>query len=213
MDFVHEESGADDYAGLHDWSITERGRFWSRLWEFTGVIASNKGAVEIADADRMRDVRWFPDARLNFAENLLAGDAASVAIVFRNERGERRELTRGELRAGVATTAAEFRALGLATGDRVAGLLPNMPEAVIAMLAATSIGAIWSSCSPDFGSRGVLDRFAPIEPKILIGVDGYYYGGKEIDCREQLRRDCRGIATTCRYVCRAVSKRHKTRRR
>jgi acetoacetyl-CoA synthetase len=187
IDFVRAESGADDYAQLHEWSIRERGRFWSRLWDFAAVIAGAKSATAVTDADRMPGARWFPDARLNFAENLLAGDSAGVAVIFQNERAERRELTRGELRSAVATVAAEFRALGLEPGDRVAGLLPNMPETVVAMLAATSIGAIWSSCSPDFGARGVLDRFGPIGPKILIGVDGYHYGGKVIDCRAQLR--------------------------
>jgi acetoacetyl-CoA synthetase len=187
IDFVHEESRADDYAALHRWSTAERGRFWSRLWDFTGVIASEKGAIEVSSAHRMPGARWFPQARLNFAENLLAGDPDSPAIVFRNERGERRELTRAQLRAAVAAAAAQFRALGLGPGDRVAGLLPNLPETVVAMLATTSIGAIWSSCSPDFGTRGVLDRFAPIEPEILIGVDGYHYAGKRIDCRAQLQ--------------------------
>ncbi|MGD8323551.1 MAG: acyl-[ACP]--phospholipid O-acyltransferase, partial [Gammaproteobacteria bacterium] len=170
IDFVHEESRADDYAALHRWSTAERGRFWSRLWDFTGVIASEKGAIEVSSAHRMPGARWFPQARLNFAENLLAGDPDSPAIVFRNERGERRELTRAQLRAAVAAAAAQFRALGLGPGDRVAGLLPNLPETVVAMLATTSIGAIWSSCSPDFGTRGVVDRFAPIEPEKLNGV-------------------------------------------
>lgn len=187
LDSVREESGARDYRALHKWSITERGRFWSRLWDFTGVIASEKGAVDVAEPDRMPGAGWFPQSRLNFAENLLAGDADTVAIVFRNESGERRELTRAQLRDAVAITAAEFRKLGLEAGDRVAALLPNMPETAIGMLAATSIGAVWSSCSPDFGVRGVLDRFAPIEPKILIGIDGYCYAGKKIDCRGQLK--------------------------
>ncbi|HMB72403.1 MAG TPA: acetoacetate--CoA ligase, partial [Gammaproteobacteria bacterium] len=164
-----------------------RGRFWSQLWDFTGVIADHKGDVDVVDAHRMPGARWFPGARLNFAENLLAGEPESAAIVFTNERGERRTLSRAELRTAVAAAATEFRELGLQPGDRVAGLLPNIPEAVIAMLAATSCGAIWSSCSPDFGVRGVLDRLRPIEPKILAGVNGYTYAGRHIDCRAQLR--------------------------
>ena len=184
---VEDEAGASDYASLHDWSVSEPGRFWSRLWDFVGVIASEKGSIDVLDADRMPGARWFPEARLNFAENLLTGDANRPAIVFRNERDDRRELSLGELRQAVAVVASEFRARGLQPGDRVCALVPNVPETVIAMLAATSIGAIWSSCSPDFGVRGVLDRFGQIAPKILIGVNGYHYAGKRIDCRDQLR--------------------------
>jgi acetoacetyl-CoA synthetase len=187
LDHVRDESGAGDYAGLHAWSVAERGRFWSRFWDFCAVTAAHKGAVDLVDGDKMPGARWFPDARLNFAENLLAGAPQSCAIVFRNERGERRELSRRDLRSAVAAAAAEFRSLGVKAGDRVAGVLPNCPETVIAMLATTSIGAVWSSCSPDFGARGILDRFGPIEPKILIGTNGYFYSGKRIETRDQLQ--------------------------
>jgi len=188
MDHVTDEAGARDYPTLHAWSVRERGRFWSRFWDFAGLIATRKGETDVVDANRMPGAQWFPEARLNFAENLLAGNPDGCAIVFRNERGARRELSRGALNSAVAAVAAEFRALGLESGDRVVGVLPNCPETVIAMLAATSIGATWSSCSPDFGVHGILDRFGPIEPKILIGTNGYFYSGRRIDTLSQLQQ-------------------------
>ena len=201
IDTVNDEAGARDYAALHAWSVCERGRFWSRFWDFAGLTATHKGNTDVVDANEMPGARWFPEARLNFAENLLTGKPDSCAIVFRNERGERRELSRGALHSAVAATAAQFRALGLEAGDRVAGVLPNCPETVIAMLAATSIGATWSSCSPDFGVRGVLDRFGPIEPKILVGTNGYFYSGRRIDTRAQLREVAAALPSlACSYI-------------
>ncbi len=177
---------APDYPDLYQWSIEEPAAFWSAVWDFCAVIAATKGEKILVNAEAMPEAQWFPDARLNFAQNLLAHSGDSPAIIFSNERADRRELSWDDLRAHVASVAAELKLLGVAPGDRVAGLLPNLPETVIAMLATTSIGAIWSSCSPDFGLQGIVDRFGQIEPKVLIGVDGYYYNGKTIDCRETL---------------------------
>ena len=129
----------------------------------------------------MPGARWFPGTRLNFAENLLRGPDREAALVFRNERGTRRELSWQELRSEVARIADGLRASGVGSGDRVAGYLPNVPEAVIAMLATASIGATWTSCSPDFGIHGVLDRFGQVAPKVLFTADGYFYAGKTID--------------------------------
>ncbi len=143
---------------------------------------------------------WFPGARLNFAENLLRQSENSSAIVFRDERGARRELSRDDLVAEVARIAGALRAAGIRAGDRVAGLLPNIPEAVLAMLAAASCGAIWSSCSPDFGAAGVLDRFGQIEPRILFVADGYRYNGKEIDSLDRVRDIVRAIPSIERVV-------------
>jgi acetoacetyl-CoA synthetase len=172
---------APDSEALHRWSIAEPAGFWEAVWEFAGVVGERGRGPTLLDGDRMPGARWFPDARLNFAENLLRGPAREPAIVFRNERGTRRELDWQELRDEVARIAAGLRADGVAAGDIVAGFLPNLPEAVIAMLAAASIGATWTSCSPDFGIQGVLDRFGQVRPKVLFTADGYYYAGKTVD--------------------------------
>jgi acetoacetyl-CoA synthetase len=172
---------AFDYAALHRWSIDHREDFWSRVWDFCGVIGV-KGARILTDGDKMPGGRWFPGARLNFAQNLLRDrPEGEISIVFRSEEQLRRTLSFGELRRAVAAFAAYLRARGVAPGDRVAAYTHNGPEAVIAMLAAASIGAVWASCSPDFGARGVVDRFGQIEPKLLIVADGYSYKGAKID--------------------------------
>jgi len=166
-----------DYQTLHRWSIEEPERFWSAVWSFGGVIAETRGDVVLRHGDRMPGARWFPEARLNFAENLLRRRDEAPALIFRGEGSVQRRLSFAELHACVSRLAQALRAWGVAPGDRVAGYLPNLPEAVVALLAATSLGAIWSSCSPDFGVRGVLDRFGQIEPKVLFTADGYFYGG------------------------------------
>jgi len=170
-----------DYPSLHRWSVENRPAFWRALWGFAKVVGEGPGSPEVLDDDRMPGARWFPEARLNYAENLLQGPDTAEAIVFRGERGETRRLTFAELRAEVSRVAAALAADGVGPGDRVAGFLPNIPEAVIAMLAAASLGAVWSSCSPDFGVQGVLDRFGQIEPRVLFTADGYFYGGKSLD--------------------------------
>jgi acetoacetyl-CoA synthetase len=170
-----------DYNAFYGWSIAESGAFWDALWEFSGVIGERGEGPALEAGDRMPGARWFPQARLNFAENLLRGPDAEPAIIFRNERGLRRVVTWKELRDETARVAAGLRADGVDRGDVVAGFLPNLPEAVIAMLATASIGATWTSCSPDFGVQGVLDRFGQVKPKVLFTADGYFYAGKAID--------------------------------
>ena len=176
-----------DYDALWRWSIEDREGFWRAVWRFGGVIGHGPGARGIADDDRMPGARFFPDARLNFARNLLRRCDDTPALIFRGEDKVRRETSWRELTAAVARMRHALAAAGVGKGDRVAAQLPNMPEAVIAMLAAASLGAVWSSCSPDFGVQGVIDRFGQIEPKVLIGVDGYHYAGKTHDCLGKLR--------------------------
>jgi acetoacetyl-CoA synthetase len=158
------------------------------------------GFARMAPPDRELGPGWFRGARLNFAENLLRRRGVSTAIVFRDERGARRELTHDALAEEVARVAAALRAAGIRPGDRIAGFLPNIPEAVIAMLAAASCGAVWSSCSPDFGAAGVVDRFGQIEPRVLIAADGYRYAGKEIDSLERVRGIVRVIPSIERVI-------------
>ena len=175
------ELNADDYAALHHWSIENRAAFWSALWDYGGVIGDQGDRPILVDGDRMPGAKWFPGARLNFAENLLRRRDDVPAILFRGEDRVRSSLSFRQLHDAVSVLAQALRAAGVATGDRVAGYLPNMPETVVAMLATTSIGAIWSSASPDFGVQGVVDRFGQIEPKVLFSADGYFYGGKRFD--------------------------------
>ena len=176
----------ETYADLHTWSVESPEAFWDLLWSFCGVIAESRGERTATDRDRLPGARWFPDARLNFAENLLRRRDDSAAIVFRDETGATTTVTRRELYDEVAALTAALRDAGLKPGDRVAGIMPNIPATVVAMLATTAAGGVWSSCSPDFGVSGVLDRFGQIEPKFLFGVDAYYYGGKAHDCLERL---------------------------
>lgn len=183
-----------DYAAVHAWSISHRGAFWSAIWDFCEVIGE-KGGRDVVDGEHMPGAQFFPDARINVAENLLRRDDAGLAILAVDETGAERRLTWHELRAEVAGCAAAFRAAGVESGDRVAGFMANVPEAVIAALAAASIGAVWSSCSPDFGVQGVIDRFGQIEPKVLVAVAGYHYGGKYHDCLPKLREIAERLPT------------------
>jgi acetoacetyl-CoA synthetase len=184
MHFVQERHKAPvhDYASLHRWSVEYPENFWGSLWDFVEVRAEQRATQIVEDGNRMPGARWFVDARLNYAENLLRLDDDSAAIIACDESGRRRELSWRELRREVARIADGLRRAGVRAGDRVAGYLPNVPETVVAMLATTSIGAIWSSCSPDFGLSGVIDRFGQIRPKVLFAADGYRYAGKTIDC-------------------------------
>jgi acetoacetyl-CoA synthetase len=177
----------DDYAALYRWSVESPAEFWEAVWEFCGVRSRTGYSSVVRDADRMPGARWFEGATLNFAENLLAPARSGAAIVFVNERDERLELSWQELRAQVASVASKLGSLGVGKGDRVAGFVANRPEAVVAMLATASLGAVWSSCSPDFGVDAVLDRFGQIEPKALFATDGYFYNGKSIDCLPSIR--------------------------
>ncbi|HEV2546486.1 MAG TPA: acetoacetate--CoA ligase [Stellaceae bacterium] len=178
-------AGLGDYAALHRWSVEQPDRFWRSLWDFAEVIAETAGETTLVDGYKMPGACFFPDAKLNFAENLLRRRDAADAIVFWGEDKVRRRLSHAQLYDAVSRLAQAFAADGVGPGDRVAGYLPNMPETVIAMLAAASLGAVWSSCSPDFGVKGVLDRFGQIEPKILMLAEGYYYGGKSFDCLDK----------------------------
>ncbi|MBK8909526.1 MAG: acetoacetate--CoA ligase [Rhodospirillales bacterium] len=187
-----EEVGSDwnvnvpDYSALYAFSIAEKEKFWQSLKEFAFVSAETWGLPVLEHGGRMPGARWFPGAKLNFAENLLRRRDDADAIVFRGEDRVRRRLSFGELYDDVSRLAQALRQAGVGVGDRVAGYLPNMPESVIAMLASTSLGAVWSSCSPDFGVQGVLDRFGQIEPKVLFAADGYFYGGKTVDVMGKL---------------------------
>ena len=171
-----------DYSALHRWSIECPALFWAEVADFCDLQFDVECTDVLVDADRMPGASWFVGAQLNFAANLLKFRDERPAIIFRDENGRRTELSYAELYQQVAVLADGLRRAGVVAGDRVAGFTPNCPQAVIAMLAATSIGAIWSSCSPDFGVNGVLDRFNQIQAKILFAADGYHYGGKRIDC-------------------------------
>ncbi|PJB72276.1 MAG: acetoacetate--CoA ligase [Alphaproteobacteria bacterium CG_4_9_14_3_um_filter_47_13] len=183
-----QKSGRN-YKNYHEiwrWSVEEPEDFWSRLWDFCDVIGE-KGTAILQDGDKMPGAQFFPQARLNFAENLLRRRDDHPAIIFRTETGNERSLTFRALYDQVSLWAQAFKEMGVAEGDRVAGYMPNIPETIIAMLAASSLGAVWSSASPDFGVQGLLDRFGQIAPKILVAVDGYFYNGKKVDCLEKIK--------------------------
>jgi acetoacetyl-CoA synthetase len=206
--------GADavsDFPSLYAWSIARPDAFWPEVWRFCGVVADERpgrepwsevvvGLERMAPPDPVLGPRWFTGARLNFAENLLRHDGDRDALVFWNERGRQRRLSRRALRRDVAAAAGAFAALGIGPGDRVAGFLPNLPETVVAMLAAASLGAVWSSCSPDFGANGVYDRFGQIRPRVLVCADGYRYAGKAIDSLARVREVAARIPSIARIV-------------
>ncbi|MBS0370504.1 MAG: acetoacetate--CoA ligase [Proteobacteria bacterium] len=169
----------NSYDDLHRWSVDHLDEFWPSLWDYCGVVAESRGERVLVESGSMASVQWFPEARLNFAENLLKHRGPGDGIVFWGEDRVKRRLSRDELYLAVARLAAALRASGVKPGDRVAAYMPNMPETIVAMLAASSIGAIFSSASPDFGPQGVLDRFGQIEPVVLFVADGYVYNGKE----------------------------------
>jgi acetoacetyl-CoA synthetase len=193
------EGRITDFASLYDWSVEYPEAFWPEVWKFCGVIADDRpgrapwddvviGLDRMAPPDPKLGPRWFSGARLNFAENLLRYADNHPAIIFWNEQGRQRELSYAELGKEVSRVAAALDRHGIRPGDRVAGFLPNLPQTIIAMLATTRLGAIWSSCSPDFGANGVLDRFGQIRPRVLFCADGYRYAGKEVDSLERVRQ-------------------------
>ena len=188
IDLVNQrhDSRLTGFHELHRWSVQAPGLFWRAVWDFTGIVSSNQVRDTLADEDKFPGAIWFPGVRLNFAENLLRYRDDNVAIVSLLENGNRKEISFAQLYESVARLAIALRREGVVAGDRVAGFMPNIMETVIAMLATTSIGAIWSSCSPDFGIKGVLDRFGQIEPKILFAADGYFYNGKTCDSLQRL---------------------------
>jgi len=175
-----------DYEALHAFSVAEPEVFWRAVWEFTGVLGSEPSDRILESGTEFTDTRWFPDGTLNFAENLLRCRDDRTALIGVTEAGARRALTYAELHREAGRLASAMHAFGIRPGDRVAGYLPNLIETVVAMLATTWLGAIWSSCSPDFGTNGVCDRFGQISPRLLFVADGYVYGGKRIDCLEKV---------------------------
>ncbi|MFL0692395.1 MAG: acetoacetate--CoA ligase [Agrobacterium tumefaciens] len=174
-----------DYDDFHRWSIDDRAAFWSAVWDYCGVIG-DKGDVALSNGDDMLKARFFPEARLNFAENLLAHAGEGDALIFRGENKIADRWSWSRLTATVSRLQQALAAMGIGEGDRVAAMMPNMPETVALMLAVTSLGAIWSSCSPDFGDQGVLDRFGQIEPKLFVACDGYWYNGKRQDVSDKI---------------------------
>ena len=176
----------ESYPDLHRWSVDNISQFWEAMWEYAQVIASQPYACVVDDPQKMPGAKWFQGARLNFSQNLLRYRDDQTALVFYGETKVRRKITYAELYKRVAALGLSMIDSGVKPGDRVVGFLPNMPETVVAMLAAASIGAVWSSCSPDFGTKGVLDRFGQIQPKVLFTADGYYFKGKRIDSLERM---------------------------
>jgi len=177
--------GGRPYSELHAWSVAQPGEFWDAVWDFAG-IRGLKGARRAVGLDEMPGARFFPDATLNFAENALFAGSTDPAILFKTENGPLRSMSWVELRREVAAFAAALRAVGIAAGDRIAAYLPNVPEAIVGVLGAAAVGAVWSSCSPDFGVQGVLDRFGQIGPRVLLAADEYVYGGKTYDQRARI---------------------------
>ncbi|MGH7523442.1 MAG: acetoacetate--CoA ligase, partial [Gemmatimonadales bacterium] len=187
---------AAEFDAIHRWSIAHPAEFWAAVWRDTGVVADVRpdgsswdavviGAERMAPPDPVLGPRWFRGARLNFAENLLRRDGPDDAIIAWDERGHASSRSWSELRREVGALAAALQSMGINSGDRVAGWLPNIPEAIVAMLATATLGAVWTSCSPDFGVDGIVDRFGQTEPSILFFCDGYRYAGKVIDCTER----------------------------
>ena len=183
-----------DYPTLYQWSIDDKENFWSEVWDFCGIIG-DKGERILVDGDNIEQAQWFPDANLNFAENLLRRRDDEIAIYFRAEDQVDYRLTYRQLYQQVASVAAWLKSKGLDPGDRVAAYIPNMPEAVVAMLAATSLGAVWTSTSPDFGADSVVDRFGQTEPRFLFTVDGYFYNGKRHALGDKITQICNQVGS------------------
>ncbi len=182
-------SGAGNPDNLHRFSVSSPEQFWSNLWEFCGVQGDMGGAPYLVDGDKMPGAQFFPGAKLNYAENLLKFDNDnSPALIFFGEDRTRREMSWSDLRAQVSRTQQAFSDMGVVSGDRVAAMMPNVPETIIAFLAAASLGAVWSSCSPDFGAQGVLDRFGQIEPKLFIACEGYNFNGKSCPVSDRIEK-------------------------
>ncbi|GAB5451523.1 MAG: acetoacetate--CoA ligase [Halioglobus sp.] len=189
MLLVREQWGVQvgpNYFTLQEWALKNPAAFWASVWDFCEVVSTERGNLVLAEPDKFPGARWFPQARLNYAENLLRFRDDRPALVSLLENGERRELSYAQLYTLAAQLAAGLRDRGVQPGDTVAGFLPNITETIVAMLATASIGAVWSSCSPDFGLDGVVDRFGQIEPKVLFAADGYYYNGKPCDALARL---------------------------
>ena len=188
-----------DYEALHDWSLRAPDAFWSQVWDFCGVLG-HKGDIAFAPSDHIKDCQFFPNGRVNFAENMLRDADDSLAIISIDEHGTRNELTRKGLYDLTSQIAAALKARGIGKGDCIAGFVPNTPQSIAIMLAVQSLGAIWSSCSPDFGLDGVKDRFGQIKPKLLFAANGYFYNGKIIDSRPVLAQIAQELKTVQQVV-------------
>ncbi len=199
---VNQQHGTElsDYPSLYQWSVDHIAEFWAAWWQFADIQASRPYTAVVDDPQRMPGAKWFTGARLNFAQHLLRFRDDRPALVFYGEDRVRRRMTYAQLYDRVARVAAALKRAGVRTGDRVVGFMPNLPETIMAMLAATSLGATWSSCSPDFGFKGVLDRFGQIEPKVLFTADGYYFKGRRIDSLERVQEISQAIPSIERIV-------------
>ncbi|MFC3624938.1 acetoacetate--CoA ligase [Vogesella amnigena] len=194
-----DNSDYPDYASLWQGSVTQPGRFWNHVWDYCGVVG-DKGSVALQPNANMREARFFPEASLNYAENMLKRRDDSLAVAFWGEDQVKRELSWWELNDLVSRLQQAMRAHGIQPGDRVAGYMPNMPETLAAMLAAASLGAVWTSCSPDFGTDGAIDRFGQTEPRLLFCPDGYFYNGKRIDIADKLQVIMAGLPTVEKLI-------------
>src|SRR5210317_347836 len=188
MNVINEKyhQNFSEFEPLYQWSIENIADFWENFWEFADIIASKPYEQVIDDVAKMPGARWFSGARLNFAQNLLRFRDDQVALIFKGEGQQSTRMTYAELYDEVARLAKSLKSAGVQAGDRVVGFMPNMPATIVATLAATSLGATWSSCSPDFGIKGVLDRFGQIQPKILFTANGYSFKGKKMDSLERI---------------------------
>ncbi len=188
INFASQETGKQftDYDSLHAWSISENKEFWSLIWKHSNIIFSQK-YTSVLDGENIREAKWFSGAKLNFAENLLRRRDNGIAIIYEAEKKQAQKITYAQLYAQVASCAEGLKKIGVGKGDRVAGILTNSVEPVIAMLASASLGAIWSSCSPDFGTEAIHQRFSQINPKVLFAVEGYYYNSKYYDCKNKIK--------------------------
>jgi acetoacetyl-CoA synthetase len=202
MQFVNARHNQkfDAYAPLYRWSVEHLADFWAAMWDFAGIVHSAPYREVVDDPAKMPGARWFPGARLNFAENLLRFRDERPAVVFKGEGQLSVRMTYAQLYDEVARIARSLRAMGIKPGDRVVGFMPNMPQATIAMLAAASIGAVWSSCSPDFGIKGVLDRFGQIQPRVIFTANGYFFKGRKVDSLERMAGILKELRTIERVV-------------
>ena len=188
------------FEALHAWSIADSQAFWAELWEFCNIRAEYRGDRLLLDNDKLPEVRFFPDARLNYAQNLLIRNDDTPALIFRSEHKDRRCVSWKELQVTVAEMHHALVAGGIRAGDRIAGIVPNMPETTAMLIATSSLGAVWSSCSPDFGERGILDRFGQINPRVLVTCDGYSYNGRIFDIGEKVAAVRRKLPSVERVV-------------
>ena len=202
MEYVNQSSTLNltTFQELHEWSIKSKPDFWSAVWDFFNIIGTKGNKPYLNPLNKIPGSKFFPNGKVNYAENMLSGDNVGLAIVFKSEDKVRRELSWAELNLQVASSAKFLKEHGIVKGDRISAYMPNMPETVIMMLATSSLGAVFSSASPDFGVEGVLDRFGQIEPKILITTDGYWYNGKEVDIKHKVIDVVKGLPSLKKVV-------------